>query len=94
MFLRYKRWQQLNDDEQVRKVIFHSMEFFFWKNDEGICDVRNKGAIENLLNPADGRTADFEIAYERYGIHFDGRGNEVDISISEEKIFKSKVKII
>ena len=82
MFLRFRFWRQEVRDVHVNNV--GQRRYLFWKKDEGVCDVKIQKDIEYFLNNGnrDGMSK-YVLAYEKYNIHFDVRGNEVKLEVSE-----------
>lgn len=80
MWIRYKNWQQISEQEQVKVAYFGKREYRFWHKDNGLCDVKVRKDVERLLNPLDTTSAKYEIAYEKYGIFWDDFGNQIGIS--------------
>ena len=84
MWLRYRAWNQISDQEELRKMTGPNgtRSYLFWKKDEGLCDVRDRDDIYFLLNPPDGRPRQVEIATEKYGFIFDEKGNQVELPMA------------
>lgn len=76
MYLRYKHWRLISDQQQAKVVQFHNRKYMFFKKNLGECDVNFKGDIERLLSPPDGVSREFEIVFEKHGIKFNDEGYE------------------
>ena len=51
----------------------------FLDEQHGICDVRDRAGIEYLL----ARPVNYEVAFEKYNVFFDERGNQIEIVKTE-----------
>lgn len=75
----------INDQQQVHVAEIGFRRYFFWKRDQGICNVLFREDIDRLLCPKSGLSR-YEVAYEKYGIEWDEYGNQKDsVSESEEQ---------
>lgn len=81
MFIRFRDWRIISDQEQTKVIELGFRRYFFWKRDEGVCDVRNKKDSETIL-----KMTDFELAYDRYNIHWDEAGNQMDMNGHSESV--------
>ena len=79
MWIRYKDWEKLSSQEQVRVYTHNNQRFEFWKIAYGLCDIRNLSVINAILgNRYDGRSSEYEVAWEKLGVHFDLDGNQLE----------------
>ena len=76
MYIKYKWWKSMV--QEVRKAFVRNRDFEFTRTNEGICDVKNRECIEQIL-----RSPDYAIAYEKYGISFDADGNEIQPVVAQ-----------
>ena len=72
MWIRYKWWD--TDGVSAHKAIRGASEYVFLDSESWICYVRDRVGIEYLLE----RKANYELAYERYGVTFDAQGQQVE----------------
>ena len=77
MLIRYKHWAV--DGVSAHKAIRGASEYVFLDADAGLCDVRDRVGIEYLL----ARPANYELAYEVFGITFGADGQQVTAPASE-----------
>lgn len=83
MLIRYRDWELLSDAQEVKCASFGTVKYHFWKKDNGICDVPVRRHVEQLLNPLDGTSVSrYEVAYEKYGIHWNEDGDQIKPSES------------
>lgn len=75
MLIRYKWWDA--DGVSAHKAIRGGTEYVFLDSDEGVCDARDRAGIEFLL----ARPANYELAYDRYGVMFGADGKEVEVAV-------------
>ena len=76
MLIRYRWWD--TDGVSAHKAIRGATEYVFLDSEHGLCDVRDRVGIEYLL----ARSANYELAYDRYGVTFDAQGREVELQTS------------
>jgi len=74
MWIRYKH--AMVDGVPAHKAIRGASEYVFLDTEDGVCEVRDRAGIEYLL----ARPANYEIAFEKYGIVFDVTGKEVEVA--------------
>lgn len=79
MWIRFKNWRYITDQEQVKVYEYRNQRYYFWKKDEGLCDVRNLEVINTILGSRpDGLPSEYEVAWEKLGIEFDSNGNQIE----------------
>ena len=71
MLIRFKHWD--TDGVPAHKAIRGAVEYLFLDSAKGLCDVRDREGIAYLL----ARSANYELAYEVFGIAFDADGHQV-----------------
>lgn len=76
MYIRFL--EPINDQEQCHTAEINWARYLFWKKDGGICDVRVKEHAEKLLERREGLPRRYELAYEKYGIHWGPDGKQVE----------------
>lgn|SRR3990167_405239 len=86
MWVRFKDWELLSDNEQVKVAEIGNHQYYFWKKDAGICDVRVKKDVERLLNPGNEGFTKYEVAYEMYGILWDQDGLQGDVLVGTPSV--------
>ena len=69
--LRYRYWD--SDGLTAKKAIVGNREYSFFDADHGVCFIPSKKDADWLLR----NSINYEVAWDRYGVTFDAKGNEV-----------------
>ena len=76
-WIKFKRWSYLTP-LAPHVAVCGSGQRYLWNGDQGGATlVDRKADVEELLNPPGGQPSDYEVAWERYGVTFDARGQEM-----------------
>lgn len=76
MWLRFRDWRLISDQEQVKMAEVGNRRYGFWKRDEGLCEVKILKDVEEILYRKNSPVLQFELAYEKHGIEWDKTGVE------------------
>lgn len=75
MFIRYRIERSAIKGKKVHVTTIGQTRYEFWEKDGWTCDVLVKKHVEWLLSGKG--VGNYEVAYDRYGIHFQPNGQEI-----------------
>lgn len=81
-WLRHKRWAYATPLAPAVTVCQSGRVYRCTGVEEGVVDVPYESDINELLNPQGDRGSEWEVAWERYGVIFNGQGKVV-VAVTE-----------
>ena len=75
MYIRYRRERNAIKNSKVHVTTVGNTRYEFWAKDGWACDVGVKKHVDWLLSGKG--SGKYEVAYDRYGIHFQPSGQEI-----------------